>query len=78
MAVTPESWRLYVIVVYGKGNNVTLETPGRTRIAYSKVDSNRRYTFDTAKLTGCTIRAYVVYTDKNGKEQVVYSSSYTR
>lgn len=65
-------------IVYGKGNNVTLETPGRTRIAYSKVDSNRRYTFDTAKLTGCTIRAYVVYTDKNGKEQVVYSSSYTR
>lgn len=65
-------------IVYGKENNVTLETPGRTRIAYSKVDSNRRYTFDTAKLTGCTIRAYVVYTDKNGKEQVVYSSSYTR
>lgn len=65
-------------IVYGKGNNVTLETPGRTRIVYSKVDSNRRYTFDTAKLTGCTIRAYVTYTDKNGKEQIVYSSSYTR
>ena len=64
--------------VYAKGSNVTLETPGRTRTAYSKVDSSGRYSFDAAELTGCTIRAYVLYTDQNGNEQVVYSESYAR
>ena len=64
--------------VYGKGSNVTLETPGRTRAAYSKVDSSGRYSFDATELAGYTIRAYVTYTDKNGNEQVVYSNSYSR
>ena len=61
--------------VYGKGSNVTLGTSGRTRIAYSKMGSNRSYTFDAAKLDGCTIRAYVTYNDKNGKTITIYSNS---
>ena len=64
--------------VYAKGSSVTLGTTGRTRVAYSKVDSNGRYSFDASELTGYTIRAYVVYTDQNGKQQVVYSNAVTR
>lgn len=64
--------------VYGKGTDVTLETPGRTRIAYSEIDSNKRYSFDTSGLTGCTIRAYVVYTDQNGTSQIIYSDPIER
>ena len=64
--------------VYAKGSNVTLETPGRTRTAYSKVDSNGRYSFDATELTGCTIKAYVVYTDENGNTQVIYSDPISR
>ena len=60
--------------VYAKGSSVTLGTTGRTRVAYLKVDSNGRYSFDASELTGYTIRAYVVYTDQNGKQQVVYSN----
>ena len=59
--------------VYGKQTDITLETPGRTRIAYSDLDSNGSYSFDATKLTGCTIRAYAVYTDENGNAQVIYS-----
>lgn len=65
-------------IVYGKGNDITLETPGRARISYSETDSNRSYSFDTTELTDCTIRAYVVYADTNGNKQVVYSESYSR
>ena len=61
--------------VYGKQENVTLETPGRTRIAYSELSADGCYSLDTEELTGCTIRAYAVYIDENGKEQVVYSGS---
>ena len=64
--------------VYGKGSNVTLDTPGRTRVAYSNLNSNGSYSFDTTELTDCTIRAYVVYADTNGNKQVVYSESYAR
>ena len=59
--------------VYAKGSNVTLETPGRTRVAYSNLNSNGSYSFDATELTGCTIRAYVIYTDKIGNKQIVYS-----
>ena len=66
-------------IVYGKGNDVTLETPGRSRISYSETDSNRCYSFDATELTGCTIRAYVVYVDKNGTmQQVIYSDPVSR
>ena len=64
--------------VYGKQTDVTLETPGRTRIVYSKFDVDGSYSLDIAELTGCTIRAYVVYTDENGKDQVVYSEPIVR
>ena len=65
-------------IVYGEENYITLETPGRTRISYTEIDSNRCYLFDTTELTGCTVRAYVAYTDENGNEQVVYSEPYSR
>ena len=61
--------------VYGKENSVTLKTPGRTRVAYSKADANSSYSFEASELTGCTIRAYVVYTDADGREQIIYSES---
>ena len=59
--------------IYGKQKDVTLDTPGRIRVAYSKRDSNGNYSFDTTKLTGCSIRAYVVYTDTAGNKQIIYS-----
>ena len=61
--------------IYGKQKDVTLDTPGRIRVAYSKRDSNGNYSFDTTKLTGCSIRAYVVYTDTAGNKQIIYSDS---
>ncbi|MDO5799513.1 MAG: hypothetical protein Q4Q33_10790 [Eubacteriales bacterium] len=61
--------------VYGNQSDITLETPGRTRIAYSDLDSNGSYSFDATELTGCTIRAYAVYTDEAGATQVIYSDS---
>ena len=61
--------------VYGNQSDITLETPGRTRIAYSDLDSNGSYSFDATELTGCTIRAYAVYTDEAGVTQVIYSDS---
>ena len=61
--------------VCGKENDVTLKTPGRTRVAYSKADADSSYSFDASELTGCTIRAYAVYTDVDGKEQIIYSES---
>lgn len=64
--------------VYGKQKNITLNTPGRTRIAYSDLDSSGSYSFDATELTGCTIRAYVVYTDEAGTAQVIYSDSISR
>lgn len=64
--------------VYGKQKNITLNTPGRTRIAYSDLDSSGSYSFDTTELTDCTIRAYVVYTDEAGTAQVIYSDSISR
>ena len=64
--------------VYGNQKDITLETPGRTRVAYSNLNSNGSYSFDTTELTDCTIRAYVVYADTNGNKQVVYSESYAR
>ena len=64
--------------VYGKETDVTLDTPGRTRVAYSEFDSDKSYSFDTTDLTGCAIRAYVIYIDKNGNEQTVYSNIYSR
>ena len=59
--------------VYGKQTDVTLETPGRTRITYSELDADGSYFFDATELTGCMIKAYVVYTDENGSRQVIYS-----
>ena len=64
--------------VYGNQSDITLETPGRTRVAYSNLDSNGSYSFDATELTGCTIRAYAAYTDEDGTTQVIYSDPISR
>ena len=64
--------------VYGKQTDVTLETPGRTRIVYSELDADGCYSLDAVELTGCMVRAYAVYTDENGRKQVAYSESIVR
>ena len=64
--------------VYGEQADMTLETSGRTRIAYSELNADGSYSLDITELTGCTIRAYAVYTDENGKDQVVYSEPIVR
>ena len=63
-------------IVYGRERTVTLDTPGRTRIAYSEIDAvNRSYSFNAAELSGYTIRAYAVYMDESGDEKVAYSDA---
>ena len=64
--------------VYGEQADMTLETSGRTQIAYSELNADGSYSLDITELTGCTIRAYAVYTDENGKDQVVYSEPIVR
>lgn len=64
--------------VYGNQKDITLETPGRTRVAYSNLNSNGSYSLDATELTDCTIRAYAVYTDEDGTTQVIYSDLISR
>ena len=64
--------------VYGKQKDITLETPGRTRVAYSNLNSNGSYSLDATELTDCTIRAYAVYTAEDGTIQVIYSDPISR
>ena len=64
--------------VYGNQTDITLETPGRTRVAYSNLDSNGSYSLDATELTDCMIRAYAAYTDEDGATRVIYSDSIKR
>ena len=64
--------------VYGNQSDITLETPGRTRVAYSNLDSNGSYSLDATELTDCMIRAYAAYTDEDGATRVIYSDSIKR
>ena len=60
--------------VYGKESQVTLETSGRRRVVFTKTTFDHTFSFDVSGITGdYTIRGYVVYKDKNGKEMTVYS-----
>lgn len=67
-----------IIVAYGRKNDITLETPGRMRVAYSEVNSDRKYSFDATKTKECTIRAYVTYMDANESSVIVYSNQIDR
>lgn len=60
-------------IIYGKDDDVTLETPGRTRVAFSEIDEENAFTFDASMLKGYVIRAYITYTDENGEETIAYS-----
>lgn len=60
-------------IVYGKEAKVTLDTPGRTRVAFTKLTGENTFVYDISGLSGYTYRAYVSYTDENGKEKIEYS-----
>ena len=64
-------------IVYGKEKEVevTLDTSGRTRVAFTELTGKNTFVYDMSELTGYTYRAYVSYTDENGKEKVEYSNS---
>lgn len=59
--------------VYRKDPEVTLDTPGRIRVAFTELDEENSFTYDISGLIGYTYRAYVIYRDENGKEKIVYS-----
>ena len=63
------------VYVYGKDSEVTLDTPGRIRVVFTELNEENSFTYDMSGLTGYTYRAYVSYTDENGKEKVEYSNS---
>ena len=61
--------------VFGKEPEVTLDTPGRIRVAFTELDEENSFTYDIAELKGYTYKAYVIYTDEDGKEKVEYVDS---
>ena len=60
-------------IIYGKDNDVTLNTPGRTRVIFTEIDEKDSFSFDASILKGYVIRAYITYTDENGEETIAYS-----
>ena len=62
-------------LLYGNTYNITLDTPGRTRIVFEDSTSNNTFSFDAGDLTGNTFRAYIIYEDASGTEIVEYSNS---
>lgn len=59
--------------VYGKDGDVTLETPGRKRIAFTGVASNRTFSFNAAGIADDdSVRGYVTYW-LDGQEQILYA-----
>lgn len=62
-------------ILYGNTYNITLDTPGRTRIVFEDSTSNNIFSFDADNLTGNTFRAYIIYEDASGTEIVEYSNS---
>ena len=59
--------------VYGKGSEVTLNTQGRVRLAFTELDEGDSFTYDISGLEEYSYRAYVTYTDGNGDEKIKYS-----
>ena len=61
-------------IIYSKDSNPTIETPGRTRVAFTET-TNDQVTFDASALKGNTFRAYVIIKDVGGTERVFYSKA---
>ena len=59
--------------VYGKEEGVTLDTPGRIRVAFTELDEKNSFIYDISGLAEHTYRAYVIYADENGNEKIKYS-----
>ncbi|MDO5799514.1 MAG: RICIN domain-containing protein [Eubacteriales bacterium] len=63
--------------VYGKEAEVTLETPGRQRVAFTSVTADQTFSFDTSGVEeGNFFRGYVTYKSA-GKEAVIYADPVT-
>ena len=61
-------------IIYSRDSNPTIETPGRTRVAFTET-TNDQVTFDASALKGNTFRAYVIIKDVGGTERVFYSKA---
>ena len=59
--------------VFGKEPEVTLDTPGRIRVAFTELDEENSFTYDISELKGYTYKAYVIYTDEDGNKKIKYS-----
>ena len=57
----------------GRVSDLTLETSGRIRVAFTKLAEDHTFIYDMSELMGYTYRAYVIYTDENGDKKVEYS-----
>lgn len=57
--------------------NLTVNTPGRTRVNFTGYKTDGSYTYNMTPAYGSTyyvVRAFVVYTDKDGRTMYAYSS----
>ena len=59
-------------IIYAEDSNLTLDTLGRTRIAFTET-SDDEITFDASGLEGNTFRSYIIIKDVGGTEQILYS-----
>ena len=62
--------------VCGKGEDVTLETPGRVRMAFTELTKDNTFVYEASKAKGYAYRAYAKYMNENGEEEVVYSEHF--
>lgn len=63
------------IIYTSERAEVTLDTLGRTRVAYTELSSDGTLDFDADLLDGSvhSIRAYIIYTNKDGEDVIAYS-----
>ena len=57
----------------GRVKNLDLNTAGRTQIVFTELTADDTFSYDMSDMMGYTYRAYVIYTDNNGKSKVEYS-----
>ena len=59
--------------VYGNEPEITLDTPGRERIAFTSLSSENTFSFNASGLENdCFVRGYVIY-KVDGKENILYA-----
>ena len=63
-------------IVYAKGEDVTLETPGRTRVVFTELTKDNTFVYEVSKAKGYAYRAYAKYTGGDGEEEVAYSETF--